>query len=233
MNANILIKKLHDLLGKMNDKAVRYIVERLENAIGYLQERDACIVEEYKRLTGKKNLELSNESRKCLAQRARSLNDSLLSIIETGYTVNAIRLWYQKLIAEKYDRSGNVKNRRGPKPTSPEVVELVIQFAQENPEWGYRMIAEMLNNLGIPISHTTVEKILKDHGIFPKKRINADITKFYDAHQNVLAVCDFITYEMQTPTGLQRAHILFFENITTREVWCGGIKCAPRPEPAR
>jgi len=126
MNAHNLLIKLQAFLGKMNDKVVRDIVESLEDAIGYLQEKATCVIEEYKRQTGKKNLELSNDSRKRLAQRAKSMNDSLLSIIETGYTVNTIRLWYQKLIAEKYDSTGDGQNRRGPKPTSPEVVALVI-----------------------------------------------------------------------------------------------------------
>ena len=39
----------------------------------------------------------------------------------------------------------------------------------------------------------------------------------------MLAACDFCTYELRTPYGFLRRHILFFEDITTREVWCGGI----------
>ena len=35
--------------------------------------------------------------------------------------------------------------------------------------------------------------------------------------------CDFAAYELVTPHGLQREHILFFENVFTREVWLGGI----------
>ena len=39
--------------------------------------------------------------------------------------------------------------------------------------------------------------------------------------------CDFATYELVTPHGLQREHILFFENVFTREVWLGGIAHDP------
>jgi hypothetical protein len=53
---------------------------------------------------------------------------------------------------------------------------------------------------------------------------------FYKAHENVLAACDFATYELLTENGLQREHILFFEDITTREVWCGGVRCNPDGE---
>ena len=46
---------------------------------------------------------------------------------------------------------------------------------------------------------------------------------FFNAHQNVITACDFATYELVTPHGLQWEHILFFENVFTREVWLGGI----------
>ena len=46
---------------------------------------------------------------------------------------------------------------------------------------------------------------------------------FFNSHQNVITACDFATYELVTPHGLQREHILFFENVFTREVWLGGI----------
>ena len=44
----------------------------------------------------------------------------------------------------------------------------------------------------------------------------------------IIVTCDFVTYEMPQENGeLQRAHILFFENLATREVWCGGIVVNP------
>ena len=46
---------------------------------------------------------------------------------------------------------------------------------------------------------------------------------FFDAHRDVLAATDFLTHEILTPDGLQRVHVLMFEDITAREVWCGGI----------
>ena len=50
---------------------------------------------------------------------------------------------------------------------------------------------------------------------------------FFNTHQDVITACDFATYELVTPHGLQREHILFFENIATREVWLGGIAHDP------
>lgn len=70
---------------------------------------------------------------------------------------------------------------------------------------------------------------MNSYGIFPPTdgRRNSDWQQFIDAHRDVLASCDFATCELATPTGLQREHILFFENVTTREVWCGGVTHDP------
>lgn len=77
----------------------------------------------------------------------------------------------------------------------------------------------------------TIKRILNEHGIFPTDgRTKSDIGEFYKAHENVLVACDFATYELLTENGLQREHILFFEDITTREVWCGGVRCNPEGE---
>ena len=73
-------------------------------------------------------------------------------------------------------------------------------------------------------------RILSDHGIYPPEdgRKNSDWGKFFDAHKDVLAACDFATYELLTPNGLVRESILFFENLSTREVWLGKLLRTPR-----
>ena len=55
-----------------------------------------------------------------------------------------------------------------------------------------------------------------------------DWHNFIESHKAITAACDFVTYEMPQENGeLQRAHILFFENLGSREVWCGGIAVNP------
>ena len=83
--------------------------------------------------------------------------------------------------------------------------------------------------LSYEISFMTVKRILNKHGIYPTEnnRPNSNWDLFFNTHQNVITACDFATYELVTPHGLQREHILFFENIATREVWLGGIAHDP------
>ena len=75
----------------------------------------------------------------------------------------------------------------------------------------------------------TVKRVMNNNGFFPPPdgRINNDFNLFYEAHKNIVAACDFCTYELLTSYGLERRHILFFEDITTREAWCGGITGEP------
>ena len=82
--------------------------------------------------------------------------------------------------------------------------------------------------LGHKISIRTVRRIMTEHGIFPTDWTKThDWQGFFEAHKDVLAATDFLTHEILTPDGLQRVHVLMFEDITSREVWCGGITADP------
>lgn len=90
------------------------------------------------------------------------------------------------------------------------------------------LVSKAVRSLGHPVSIRTVRRILKEHGIFPTDwNKTHDWQGFFDAHKDVLAATDFLTHEVLTPNGLERVHVLFFEDITTREVWCGGMMAEP------
>jgi predicted nucleotidyltransferase len=46
-------------------------------------------------------------------------------------------------------------------------VDLTVEFAKENPTWGYNRISGALSNVGYHITDTTTGNILKAHGIEP------------------------------------------------------------------
>ena len=95
-------------------------------------------------------------------------------------------------------------------------------MSMENPAWGYQRIANYLVYLGFDVTFMTVKRVLDNYGICPPD------APFIESHKAITAACDFVTYEMPQENGeLQRAHILFFENLGSREVWCGGIAVNP------
>jgi len=48
-----------------------------------------------------------------------------------------------------------------------ELEKLIVQFASENPSWGYDRIVGALSNIGYEISDQTVKNILEKNGIQP------------------------------------------------------------------
>ena len=85
----------------------------------------------------------------------------------------------------------------------------MLQFARENPSWGYDRIVGALANLGHAISDQTVGNILKRHGVglAPKRKRNTTWAAFIRRHKDVLWATDFFTTEVWTATGLTPALI--------------------------
>jgi putative transposase len=76
--------------------------------------------------------------------------------------------WHRELVRRKwtYERSG----RPGRPPIGPEVRDLIVRLAREDPRWGYQRIRGELMKLGIKISATTIRTILLRHGLHPAPR---------------------------------------------------------------
>ena len=111
--------------------------------------------------------------------------------------------WFRRLVAKKFDGSKNRK-KVGRSRIDHQLESLIIQFAAENPSWGYDRIVGALSNLGFDVSDQTVGKILKKNGILPVPNRTQETTgsKFIKNHQDVIAACDFFTTEVITPVGL-------------------------------
>ena len=101
--------------------------------------------------------------------------------------------------------------------------ELVLEMARENPTWGYRRITGELTGLGLRIGASTVWRILKQHGIDRAlQRTSVTWTQFLRSQAAV--ACDFVTVDTVL---LRRCYLLFFIDITNREVIYGGITANP------
>ena len=132
-------------------------------------------------------------------------------------------------MAEKWDYSQKRKSVGRPR-TSQVIVDLVLRFARENPDWGYDRIVGALANLKHNISDQTVGNILKAHGIEPAPKCHTTWATFLKSHWDVLAAIDFTTIEVWTRSGLVTFYLLFVMELKTRRVHFAG--CTPNPDEA-
>jgi len=96
-------------------------------------------------------------------------------------------------------------------------------MARENPTWGYRRIHGELVGLGHPIGASTVWQILKDAGIDPAPTRTSTTWSQLLRSQAAVAY-DFATIDT---APLRHFSLLFFIDVTTREVTPGGITTSP------
>ena len=104
-----------------------------------------------------------------------------------------------------------------------ELRRLIIEMATNNPTWGYRRITGELAGLGHRVGASTVWRILTQHDIDPApQRTSVTWTQFLRSQAAV--GCDFATVDTAL---LRRYYLLFFIDITNREVLYGGITANP------
>src|ERR1041384_6616593 len=116
--------------------------QRQLQAIEYLREENRVLREQL----GDRRLRFSDDQRRRLASRAKGLGRKVLAELATLVTPETLLAWHRRLIAEKYDGSG--QRRPGRPRMAAELEALVVRFAEENRDWGYRRIQGALSNLG-------------------------------------------------------------------------------------
>jgi transposase InsO family protein len=168
---------------------------------------------------GKKRLRLTDDQRRLLAVKGKSLGRKTLMELTTIVTPDTILRWHRTLVAQKWDYSERRKSVGRP-CVKTEIVDLVLRFARENPSWGYDRIQGSLANLGHDVSDQTVGNILKEHGIepAPDRKRQTSWKTFIKAHWDVLAAIDFTTVEIWTKGGLVTYYLLFVMELKTRRV---------------
>ncbi len=136
-----------------------------QQVIEYLIEENRVLREQI----GYRRMRFSDDQRRRLAAKAKTLGRKLLAQVATIVTPETLLAWHRKLIAQKYD--GTSFRTPGRRPTRGEIVGLVVRMAEENRAWGYRRIQGALANLGHMLAHNTIANILKD--MASSQRLNA------------------------------------------------------------
>jgi putative transposase len=171
---------------------------------------------------------LQDAERKVLAEKGKPLG-KLLDDVITIVQPETLLKWHRRLVASKWDFSSRRKAKSGRPAVSVEMERLVLQFARENPGWGYDRIVGALANLGYRISDQTVGNILKRHGLrpAPERKRHTTWAQFLRRHKDVLWATDFFTAEVWSTTGLVTVYVLFLIHLQTRKVILGGLTPAP------
>jgi hypothetical protein len=66
--------------------------------------------------------------------------------------------WHRELVARRWTYRHTGPGQRG---LDPEVVDLVVRMARENPRWGYLRIVGECRKVGVRVSATSVRRILR------------------------------------------------------------------------
>ena len=174
---------------------------------------------------GKKRILLTNDQRRRLAVKGKVLGRKLLGEIETVFTPDTIFRWHRQLIAQKWDHTVRRKTQIGRPRVRQEIVNLVLQMAKENPNWGYdRIQGRKLPHLGQNCRQ------YPQGPMAPDRQRTGSWKTFLKAHWDVLAAIDFTTVEVWIKGGLVTFYLLFVMELKTRRVHLAGITTSPHEQ---
>jgi hypothetical protein len=120
--------------------------------------------------------------------------------------------------------------RSGPSAVAGEKVVQLLTMAPENPSWGYTRLRGALANLGLHLGRSTIQRILKEHGIEPAPTRGRMLSwrTFLKAHWDAIGAADFFGVEVLTRAGLVRYLVFFVIELRIRPVRIAGIGCNPQ-----
>jgi putative transposase len=164
---------------------------------------------------------LTRADRALLASLSRSLARPAWAVFPIK--PETLLRWHRELIARRWTYSHATPGRP---PLERSLRKLILRLADENPHWGYKRIVGELKGLGIPVSATSVRKVLLEAGLPPApQRTHSSWRAFLRAQASSVLACDFLTVET---VFLQRIYVLFFISLATRRI--EHIACTPNPD---
>ena len=140
-------------------------------------------------------------------------------------TPGTLLRWHRELVTRRWTYRHTGRARQG---LDPEVVDLVVRMARENPRWGYVRIVGECRKLSVRVSATSVRRILRRHRIGPApRRGGPSWTAFLRAQAGGMLACEFLTVET---VGLTRLYVLLVVELDRRRVRLVGVTAHPTGE---
>jgi putative transposase len=122
--------------------------------------------------------------------------------------------WHRELVRRKWTYKAK---RTGRPPIDPQLRELVIRMAKDNPRWGYVRIQGECRKLGIRVGASTIKRLLLREGLGPApRRVGPSWSEFLRSQAEGILACDFFTIET---IFLRTFYVLFFIEIATRKLY--------------
>ena len=195
-----------------------------KNAIEYLRTENSVLRENL----GKKRILLNDDQRRRLAVKGKVLGRKRLAEIGTLFTPDTILRWHRRLVAKKWDHSEQRKAIGRPRIRQV-IVDSIVRFAKDNPNWGCDRIQGALGNIGYHICDSTVANVLKAHGIEPAhdRQRSQSWATFLKAHWDSIFATDFTTVEVWTRNGLITFYVMAVMHLKTRRIHIAGITTSP------
>jgi putative transposase len=135
-------------------------------------------------------------------------------------TPATILRWHRDLVRRHWTYP-----KLGRPPIADQAREIVLRLAAENPRWGYLRIVGELRHLGVRVSASTVQRVLRQAGLGPApRRGGPPWSTFLRTQAHAVLACDFLTVET---LWLRRLYVLFFIELGRRRVHLGGITARP------
>jgi putative transposase len=136
-----------------------------------------------------------------------------------GHASDDLR-WHRDLVRRRWTYP-----KLGRPPIDDNIRDLILRLARENPRWGYPRIVGELRHLGIRVSASTVQRVLRRAGLGPAPdRSGPNWSTFLRSQAHGVLACDFFTVET---LWLRRLYVLFFIELGSRRVHLAGITKNP------